>query len=119
MKTSLNVRFAVAAVLANAGCLFMLAHIPCGAILFSAAALFFMPRSELTKPIPRREFWVTLGALFAFIAAAFAAKYVLPGSAADTALRVVCSPAFVVPLWLFMMWGLFCHYQRQKQGVHG
>jgi hypothetical protein len=60
---------------------------------------------------------LTLGVLFAFVAAVVAAKYFLPSSAADVALRVMCHPAFVVPVWLFMMWGLFHHYQRQRRRV--
>jgi hypothetical protein len=117
MKNSIIIRFVFAAILISAGCALMLAGMSRGAILFGLATIFWMPRSELTQPIPRREFWVTLGVLFAFIAALVAAKYLLPSSAADAASRVICHPVFVVPLWLFMMWGLFHNYQRQKRGV--
>jgi hypothetical protein len=73
-----------------------------------------MPRSELTEPIPRRELWGMLGILVGLIAAAVAAKYVLPSSGADVIKGVFSHPAFVVPLWLFMLWGLFRHWQRQR-----
>ena len=117
MKTSIIIRFGVATVLVSAGCALLLAGVYRGGILFPLATIFFMPRSELYQPIPRRELWVMFGVLFAFIAAIVSAKYFLPSSAADTVWRVICHPAFVVPLWLFMMWGLFRHYQRQKEGI--
>jgi hypothetical protein len=117
MKNSIIIRFVFAAILISAGCVLMLAGMSRGAILFGLATIFWMPRSELTQPIPRREFWVTLGVLFAFIAAIVAAQHFLPSSAASVAQRVICHPAFVVPVWLFMLWGLFHHYHRQKRGV--
>jgi hypothetical protein len=117
MKNSIINRFGVAAVLISVGCAFLLAGVDRGGILFGLATVFFMPRSELTKPIPRRELWVMLGVLFAFIAVMVAARHFLPSSTGDTVRRVICHPAFVVPFWLFMMWGLFRHYQRQKGGV--
>jgi len=117
MKNSIIIRFGVAAVLVSSGCALLLAGIYRGGILFGLATIFFMPRSELTQPIPRRELWVMFGVLFALIAAIVAAKYFLPSSAAGAVERVICHPVFVVPLWLFMLWGLFHHYQRQKRGV--
>jgi hypothetical protein len=78
------------------------------------AVIFFMPRSELTQPIPRRELWGMVALLAAVIGASAAAKHFLPSSAAEMVRRVVSHPAFVVPLWLFMLWGLFRHWQRQK-----
>jgi len=117
MKTSIIIRFVVAAILIGAGCALMLTGFYRGVLLFCVATIFYMPRSELTRPIPRREFWITLGVMFALIAAGFAAQHFLPGSAAGVVQRVACHPAFVVPLWLFMMWGLFRHFKRQKGGV--
>jgi hypothetical protein len=117
MKNSIIIRFGIAAVLISAGCALLLAGIYRGGILFGFATIFFMPRSELTQPIPRHELWVMFGVLLVLVAAIISAKYFLPGSAADIVRRVICHPAFVVPLWLFMMWGLFRHYQRQKAGV--
>jgi hypothetical protein len=117
MKNSIIIRFGVAAVLISAGCLLLLAGVQRVGMLFGLATVFFMPRSELTQPIPRRELWLMFVVLITLIAASLAAKYFLPSSAADTVRRVICHPAFVVPVWLFMMWGLFRHYQRQKKGV--
>ena len=117
MKTSLNIRFGVAAVLMTAGCALLLAGIYSW-LLFGLALLFWMPRSEFTQPIRRHELWGMLGVLIALIAAVVAAKYVLPSSAADATKRVLSHPAFVAPLWLFMLWGLFRHWQRQRGAVN-
>jgi hypothetical protein len=113
MNASINQRFGIAAVLTSAGCALLLAGVSAWP-LFGLAVLFFMPRSELTKPIPRRELWAMFGVILALIASSFAAKYVLPSSAAALVRRVVAHPAFVVPLWLLMLWGLFRHWQRQR-----
>jgi hypothetical protein len=117
MKMSIIVRFGVAAVLISAGCALLLAGVDRGGLLFAPATVFFMPRSELTGPIPRRELWGIFAVLIALITASVAARYLLPSSAADTVRRILCHPAFMVPFWLFMMWGLFRHYQRQRGGV--
>ena len=117
MSKSLNIRFGVAAVLTSAACALLLAGIYAG-LLLGMTVILFMPRTELTQPIPRRELWIMLALLAAVIGASAAAKYLLPSSAAGMVRRVVFHPAFVVPLWLFMMWGLFRHWQRQKGAVN-
>jgi hypothetical protein len=113
MNASLNVRFGIAAFLASAACALLLAGVHSW-LLFGLALLFWMPRSELTQPITRRELWGMATLLAAVIGASAAAKHILPNSAAEKVRRVVFHPGFVVPLWLFMMWGLFRHWQRQK-----
>ena len=117
MKNSIIIRFAVAAVLISAGCALLLAGVERGGFLFCLATVFYMPRSELYQPVPRRELWLMLGVLLTLIVTIVAAKYLLPSSAADVVHRVICHPAFVVPLWLFMLWGLFRHYRIQKGGA--
>ena len=98
MKTSLSARFGVAAVLISAGCGLLLAGVYSW-LLFGLALLFWMPRSELTQPIPRHELWGMLVLLVAVVGAAVAAKYVLPSFAADVTKRVLSHPGFVVPFW--------------------
>ena len=73
-----------------------------------------MPRSELHRPIPRSELWVMSGVLIAFVAVIIACKYFVPVSVGDSIQRVIRHPAIVVPLWLFMLWGLYRHWQRQR-----
>lgn len=117
MNTSLNIRFGVATFLTSAACALLLAGIYAG-LLLGMAVILFMPRTELTQPIPRRELWITVALLAAVVGASATAKYLLPSSAAQMVRRVVSHPAFVVPLWLFMLWGLVRHWQRQKRVAH-
>jgi uncharacterized membrane protein YccC len=118
MKTTLNMRFGVAAILQTAGCALLLAGVYSW-LLFGLALLFWMPRSDLTRPIVRYELCGMLAVLVAVIAAAVAVKYVLPSSAADVMKRVLSHPAFVVPFWSFTIWGLFRQWQRQRGAVNG
>ncbi|MCX6926274.1 MAG: hypothetical protein NT154_24165 [Verrucomicrobia bacterium] len=113
MKTSLNVRFGVAAVLISAGCALLLVGVYSWP-LFGLALLFWMPRSELVEPIPRHELWGMVG----ITAALIAVLYLLPSSAADLTKRVLSHPAFVVPFWLCVLWGLYRHWRIQKRGAN-
>jgi hypothetical protein len=88
-----------------------------GGMLFALATVFFMPRSELTRPIPRRELWLTFGVLALFIGVIGAANFIVSKSASDVMQRIICHPAVVVPLWILMLWGLFRHWQRQRVEV--
>ena len=115
MKTS--TRFVIAAVLISAGCLLLLSGISNGGVVFGLATVFFMPRSELTRPIPRRELWLTFGILLVLIVVIIATKNFVPSSASELMERLICHPAVVVPLWLLMLWGLLRHWQRQRGEV--
>jgi|SRR5690348_7198356 len=117
MKNSTEIRFGIAAFLITAGCLLLLLGFSNGGVLFALATVFFMPRSELTRPIPRRELWLTFGVLILLIALIVAAKFLIPKSAADMMERIIRHPAVVVPLWMLMLWGLFRHWQRQRGAV--
>jgi hypothetical protein len=110
-------RFVIAAVLTSAGCLLLLSGSSHGGVLFGLATVFFMPRSELKRPISRRELWLTFGLLIALIVAIIAAKHFVTGSTSDVMERVIRHPAVVVPLWLLMLWGLLRHWQRQRGGI--
>lgn len=117
MKTSILIRFGIAAILTTAGCALILTGTDQGILLFNLAIIFFMPRSELRRAIPLRELWGMFGVLLAISLVVYVVGHVLPGSAAAMVHRVVCHPAFVVPLWLWMMRGLFGHYQKQKREI--
>ena len=117
MKNSIVIRFGIAAVLITAGCVLSLLGFSNGGVLFALATVFFMPRSELARPIPRRELWLTFGVLVLLIALIVAAKFLIPKSAADVMERIICHPVVVEPLWLLMLWGLFRHWQRQRGEV--
>jgi len=117
MKTSHILRFGVAGVLISVGCALLLFGAYRVGFLFGFATIVCMPRSEFTQPIPHRELWIMIGALFAIITAMVSANHFFSTSAADAAMRVICHPGFVVPLWLLMMWALIRNYQGQKSRV--
>ena len=60
---------------------------------FGLAAIFYMPRSELYNPVPRRELWTLLGVLVLFVAARDALKFLVPNSTAKSVERVFRHPA--------------------------
>src|SRR5690348_6714227 len=109
MEHSVAIRFVIAALLITAGCLLLLFGFSNGGVLFGLATLFFMPRSELTSPIPRRELWLTSGVLFALIMLIITGKHLAPSSVSRIIESVVHHPAVIAPLWLLMLWGLFRH----------
>ena len=113
MNSSTKIRFGIAAALISVGCALMLAGVY-AAVLFGFAVVLAMPRAELSAPIPRRELWAILGLTFAVVAVLLAAKYIIPSSAAAVVERAASHPAFVVPFWLFTMWGLFSQWHRQN-----
>jgi hypothetical protein len=114
MKNGLIIRFSIAEMLISLGCLLLLTGFSGIGIFFGLAVLFYMPRSELNRPIPRTELWMSLGILAAFIAAVVACKFLVPVSIGTSIQRIIRHPAFVVPLWLLMLGGLYCHWQQQR-----
>lgn len=117
MKQPIVIRFGIGALLISAGCWLLLLGFTSGGVLFAAATVFFMPRSELTRPIPGRELWLTFGGLLFFIALIVAAKFFIPKSASEVMDRIICHPAVVVPLWVLMLGGLFRHWRKQRGEV--
>lgn len=115
MKTS--TRLIIAAVTITGGCLLLLCGLSGGGALLALSTLFSMPRSELSRPVPPRELWVSFAVLVLLVAFIVAAKYVVPPSASDAIERIIRHPAIIVPLWLFMLWALFRSLQRHKGEV--
>ena len=115
MKTS--IRFSIATVIITAGFLLVLCHFSGSGALFGLATFIFMPRSELTRPVPRHELWLSFGVLVGLIALIVAAKYFVPRSASDVMERIISHPAVLAPLWLLTLWALFRNWQRQKRRV--
>jgi hypothetical protein len=114
MKTSTMIRFGGAALLITAGCTLLWAGVYRGVILFLPATVLFMPRSELMEPVRRRELWVMFAVLLGLTATSFGALHFLRPTAAHMVGRVISHPAFLVPFWSSMLWGLFRQWQRQK-----
>jgi hypothetical protein len=84
-------------------------------ICFALAPVVLMKRSEITRPVPRREFLIVAAILVGFITLIFLANHLLPHSSSETAERVMRYPALVVPLWVAMMACLFWRWRREKR----
>jgi hypothetical protein len=113
MKASTNFFFAVAAFLVSVGCWELFSGFSGAGFCFCVAIVFYLPRREF-RSLPLGELWLTLGVLLAFAALLFACEFFVPSSSAAAIRRVVCHPAFVLPFWLFMLWGLYRRWQIQK-----
>jgi hypothetical protein len=112
MKASTNFFFACAALLISFGCFRLLGGFV-EEVVFLTAVFFYLPRREF-RSLPLGELWLTLGALLAFAALIFACQFFVPSSFAAAIRRVVCHPAFVLPFWSFMLWGLYRRWRIQK-----
>jgi hypothetical protein len=115
MKNSVAFRFVVAALLVGLGCYALIAQWSGVGLFFSFLPVVTMSRTEMTKPIPSREFLVLIGVVIVFVLLVVACKWLVPASAASTIERVFRHPAFVVPFGLFLFWSLYRNYKRQKE----
>jgi hypothetical protein len=114
MKRAFIIRFSLTALFISIGCLLLMAGFSGVGMCFGLATIFFMPRSELYGPIPRRELWTFLGFVVLFVAVIVVCKILVPSTAAISVERVFRHPAIVFPMWLLMLWGLHRHWQKQK-----
>ncbi|MBN9691832.1 MAG: hypothetical protein J0M24_16445 [Verrucomicrobia bacterium] len=115
MKASFHLRFAAAAVLVSIGSFLLLAGFPGAVGSFCFATALAKPRFEFHRPISGRELWVMIGGLAVFIPLIVACDRLVPASIGDSVARVIRHPAFVVPLWLLLLWGLRVRWQRQRE----
>ena len=114
MKTSWIIQFVVAAMLFSIGCVSLLAHgvFAISTVCFGLPAVVLMGRAAVARPIPRSEFLVGLAFLVVLVAVVILLKLFVSDSVGE---RVVRSPAFVVPLWVVMMLGLFWRWRRERR----
>jgi hypothetical protein len=114
MKTSRVIQFVVAAVLFSTGCIALLAGAPyaVSTICFGLPAVVLMGRAAATRPVPRRELLAAIAVLAALVVVVILLKSFVPDSVGE---RVVRHPAFVVPLWVLIMSGLFWRWQRERR----
>ena len=116
MKTSKAKLFVIAAVLLSAGCINLFVH----AFFIFILICFFLPlvilprRSEACRPFgDSRLDWVfCISLIIAFVTVMtliFLGKMQVPFSAAG---RVLCHPAFVIPLWVSLMSWLYWRWRR-------
>jgi hypothetical protein len=114
MKTSRVIQFVVAAVLVSIGCVSLLTHMPIAifTICFCLPSVVLMRRSEMTRPMPRRDFWIMMTALTSFAALIIFADLFLPKPAGEDFFR---RPVFVILFWVLMMLVLFRRWQRERR----
>jgi len=108
MKT---VPFLIAALFVSAGCVSLLLGHP-NLMFFITLPLVLSDVSRYLRP--PRQIIVLYLAILGFAVAVLACQFLLPVSAFKSVQRVICHPAFVVPLWLFAFWGLF-RWHRELQ----
>jgi len=112
----MRIRFAAAGLLLIASCVLMLAHSLIAAIVCLLAESFLLPREvpDLSDSGMRR--WLRgVGIRLAIVAAVVAIVFFHPFLSRGTAERVMFHPAFVLPVWLLMLWSLFRCWRGQKE----
>jgi hypothetical protein len=114
VKNIVTFRFVIAAILVSAGCYALLARWPDPAIFFGFLPIVTMSRSEMAKPIPSRELLIIIGIALAFVVVVIASKWLVPRSVDADIQSVMRHPAFVLPLWIFLLWILYRVYCKQK-----
>jgi hypothetical protein len=114
MKISRVIQFVIAAAMYSIGCIALLdqAIFPFTTICFGLSPVVLMRRSELTRPVLNRELWMAFGVLAALVALIILGNLLIPKSAGEHLFR---SPAFVIPLWVLLMSGLFWMWRREKR----
>jgi len=114
MKTSRIIQFVVAAMLFSVGSVALLAGAPyaVSTICFGLPAVVLMSRAAATRPIPRQELLVGIVFLVILAAAVILLKLFVSDSVGQ---RLVRHPAFVIPLWVMMLLGLFCRLRRERR----
>jgi hypothetical protein len=111
MKTSTVIRFIVAAIFATLACFGLLADIPGIPVLWVVAWLLLMGRSELTKPIPRKELWVGL-AIFVVFLGLIATLDILHLHEAQP--HGVVRIALATAIWVVWMFAIYYRWRREK-----
>jgi hypothetical protein len=115
MRTSNTIRFAVAVALLAVSCWLMLAHslICAFACLFPIS--FLVPRDlpDLSDAAMRRWLW-GVGIALTILVVVVVIAYFHPLLSADTIRRIIFHPAFIVPVWLLMLWSLLRRWRRQR-----
>jgi hypothetical protein len=113
MKTFRVIQYFVAVVLVSIGCVALLAHAPIAifTICFCLPSLILMRRSDMTRPVARRDLSIMIAILAVLAAVITFADLFLPKSAAEDFFR---RPVFVVLMWILMMLVLFRRWQRER-----
>jgi hypothetical protein len=110
MKASTIIRFVLAALFATLACLGVLFAIPGVGALWIVPWLLLMGRSELTKPIPRKESWWT----FLLIGVLLAIFLTMPFLHVPPAPSQTNRSAIAVPMWFLWIWAIYRRWQSER-----
>jgi len=115
MKTSTIIRFILAAVFATLACVGLLFGITDIVVLWVPAWLLLMRRSELTKPIPRKELRVTFLVIGILLAVLLTLPFLhLPLSPEP---RGIIRAVFAVAVWVLWMFVVYCQWRRERRNA--
>jgi hypothetical protein len=110
MKTSTIIRFIVAALFATLACLGLLFAISGAGALWIVPWLLLMGRFELTKPIPRKEWWLAWVA-FGILLALIVTLDILHLREPHGIVRIVLATV----MWIAWMFAIYYRWQRERK----
>jgi len=119
MKASTVFYFASVALTVSIGCLLLLNGSVGAGACFGIVAVLHIPGQPLTRSVPPSRLWLTFTILFTLSVVILACDFLRSVSACQGILRVIGHPAFVVALWLLLMWGLYLRWQWQRGAADG
>jgi hypothetical protein len=106
--------FSVIALVVTDGCLhLLLSNVSHAAVPFCLATMSCIPRSQF-RPVSRLELGLTLGSLVALMVLTMVYEFFPHGALAGFIRAVICSPLFVVPYWMVMIWSICRRLLREK-----
>lgn len=114
MKSSRIIQFAVAAVLVSIGCGLLLAGAATvfATICFCLPSIVLLRRAEMSRPLPARELWITVGVLALLVTFIVLANHFIPRSSGEHFVR---QPVVVGAFWVVAMVALFWSLRRERR----
>jgi predicted lysophospholipase L1 biosynthesis ABC-type transport system permease subunit len=113
MKTSTIIRFVLAAFFATLACVGLLFGITGIVVLWALAWLLLMGRSELTKPIPRKELWPTFLGIGVFLAVLLTLPFLHLPSLPEP--HGIIRAMFAVAMWVLWMFVVYHRWRRERR----
>ncbi|HTB82790.1 MAG TPA: hypothetical protein VK742_03980 [Candidatus Sulfotelmatobacter sp.] len=112
MKISFIIRMVAAAVATSLASLGYLVAVSGSTVLFCVSWILLVPHGELTRPIPRSEWWSTLCMVGGLVAVLLTLPFLHLHS--PSAPSASARFAVAVALWLVYMWAIYRRWQREK-----
>ncbi len=74
-----------------------------------------MGRAELTRPIPRNEWWLTFLVVGIFLAVMLTLPFLHLHATHDAVVHGMRHPAVVAALWILWMWPIYRRWQKKER----